>query len=100
MSLFQRLKRAGELLLRLGFRKIVFLGSDSPLIDKPYLKSAFDALERFPLVIGPSRDGDYVLLLKPLFDIDTLRDFRDYLKFKKGILTNLTFRLNLRKKLI
>jgi len=135
----ERLKRAGELLLSLGFERIVFLGGDSPLVDKSYLKSAFDALEKFPLVIGPSRDGGYVLigfnssmkgrlselfddlpfggehllqetlkrfsekeffLLKPLFDIDTLRDFKDYLKSKKGILTNPIFRLNLRKKLI
>jgi len=121
-NLGERLRRAGELLFSLGFEKIVFLGGDSPLIDKPYLKSAFDALEKFPLVIGPSRDGGYVLigfnssmkgrlnelfddlpfggesllqetlkrfskkeylLLKPLFDIDTLRDFRDYLNLKK-----------------
>jgi len=138
-DLGERLKRAGELLLSLGFKKMIFLGGDSPLVDKPYLRSAFDILEKFPLVIGPSRDGGYVLigfnssmkgrlnelfddlpfggenllqetlkrfsekeffLLKTLFDIDTLRDFKDYLKSEKGILTNQTFRLNLRKKLI
>jgi len=138
-NLGERLKRAGELLLSLGFEKVVFLGGDSPLIDKLYLKSAFDVLEKFPLVIGPSRDGGYVLigfnssmkgrlselfdalpferesllqetlkrfsekeylLLKTFFDIDTLRDFEDYLKTEKGILTNLTFRLDLRKKQI
>lgn len=61
-DLGERLKRAGELLLNLGFERVVFIGADCPLLSSEYLLLAFESLKSYPLVIGPSEDGGYVLV--------------------------------------
>lgn len=40
----------------------VLIGTDCPEFDTAYLDSAFDALDRHDLVIGPALDGGYVLI--------------------------------------
>ncbi|REJ65048.1 MAG: glycosyltransferase [Planctomycetota bacterium] len=41
---------------------VVLLGSDSPTLPLHYVVSAFAALQRVPVAIGPSDDGGYYLL--------------------------------------
>lgn len=43
-------------------RHAVLIGSDCPEFSATYLEMAFDALSRHDVVIGPARDGGYVLI--------------------------------------
>ena len=43
-------------------RAAVLIGSDCPEYDAGYIAAAFDALDRHDAVIGPARDGGYVLI--------------------------------------
>lgn len=61
-TLGESLKRAGECLLNIGFKKVVFIGADCPFISVDYLLESFQRLEKYSVVIGPSHDGGYVLL--------------------------------------
>ncbi len=45
-----------------GFSKVVVIGTDCAAITSEILKQAFELLEKYPVVIGPSRDGGYYLL--------------------------------------
>ncbi len=45
-----------------GYHKVVLVGSDSPDLPLSYLQLAFDALDRVPVVLGPSDDGGYYLV--------------------------------------
>ena len=45
-----------------GSRRIVAIGSDSPLIDKEVVHAAFKALETKQCVLGPAVDGGYYLI--------------------------------------
>jgi hypothetical protein len=52
-----------------GNRSVVLIGSDCPFIDRNYLAQAFAALAgATPIVLGPARDGGYVLLGLNRFD--------------------------------
>lgn len=42
--------------------KIVIIGADCPQIDPQRIQSAFDMLDKAPVVIGPSTDGGYYLI--------------------------------------
>lgn len=44
------------------YARVVLVGSDCPQIDRAYLKSAIEALERCDVVLGPAEDGGYVLI--------------------------------------
>ena len=57
-----RLERAfGEIAGRKGDRAVV-IGSDCPDLDAGVIQSAFEALERADLALGPARDGGYYLI--------------------------------------
>jgi rSAM/selenodomain-associated transferase 1 len=43
-------------------RAAVLVGTDCPEYDAAYLENAFEALESHDAVIGPARDGGYVLI--------------------------------------
>ncbi len=45
-----------------GARRVVVVGTDSPWLAAPDVASAFEALERAGLVIGPTEDGGYYLI--------------------------------------
>lgn len=45
-----------------SYEKVVIVGSDCPGVDADYLESAFTALERADMVLGPAEDGGYVLI--------------------------------------
>ncbi len=44
-----------------GARRAVLMGSDIPGLDSGIINLAFNALAKYPLVLGPSRDGGYYL---------------------------------------
>ena len=52
-----------------GFRKVLFIGTDSPLIKVKDLRAAIEGLATCEIVIGPATDGGYYLIgfsaLKP-----------------------------------
>jgi len=45
-----------------GFRKLVFIGTDSPMLLVEDLRAAFQALEEAEVVLGPTTDGGYYLI--------------------------------------
>jgi uncharacterized protein len=45
-----------------GFRKIVFIGTDSPALRIEDLHAAFRALDASEVVLGPATDGGYYLI--------------------------------------
>jgi rSAM/selenodomain-associated transferase 1 len=45
-----------------GFLKVVIIGSDIPDLPAEFLRQAFDKLESFDSVIGPTCDGGYYLI--------------------------------------
>lgn len=57
-----RMERVLERLRSYGHRRVVLIGSDSPTLPPAFLKRAFEALEKRPLVLGPSPDGGYYLI--------------------------------------
>ena len=47
---------------KLGARKIILLGVDSPTLPLSYVEEAFARLDRADLVLGPATDGGYYLV--------------------------------------
>lgn len=45
-----------------GYRKLVFIGTDSPLLAMEDLQTAFQALDESEVVLGPASDGGYYLI--------------------------------------
>ncbi len=45
-----------------GFRKILFIGTDSPLLEQTDVETAVRALDDHKVVIGPATDGGYYLI--------------------------------------
>jgi len=45
-----------------GFNRSIIVGSDSPTLPPAYIEEAFDALQNYSAVIGPSFDGGYYLI--------------------------------------
>ena len=54
-----------------GFERVVLIGSDNPTLPPEIVRAAFDGLDRYELVIGPSADGGYYLvgMRRPYLDI-------------------------------
>ena len=61
-DLGDRLTRAFNHKWNEGFRKIVFIGTDSPTLRKEDLHAAFEALDASEVVLGPATDGGYYLI--------------------------------------
>lgn len=45
-----------------GFRSVVLIGSDSPDLPQEIIEEAFETLESYEAVIGPTYDGGYYLI--------------------------------------
>lgn len=45
-----------------GYKQIVIIGADIPTVSADDIKNAFNALENFDVVLGPSLDGGYWLI--------------------------------------
>jgi hypothetical protein len=72
-DLGERMANALRKKWKAGFRKIVFIGSDCPLIRLEDIRTALQSLSKCEIVIGPATDGGYYLIgfsaLKPfVFD--------------------------------
>ncbi len=61
-DLGERMFNAINLLFKKGYKKVILIGSDSPDLPAVYIKDAFERLNFFKLVIGPSEDGGYYLI--------------------------------------
>src|SRR5262245_6724633 len=61
-DLGERLTRALHQKWNDGFRKLLFIGTDSPLLGIEDLQSAFQALDENEVVLGPASDGGYYLI--------------------------------------
>lgn len=61
-DLGSRLKDALKGAFEEGLSKVVAIGSDSPDLPEAFLREAFDELESYDAVIGPTSDGGYYLI--------------------------------------
>ncbi len=55
-----------------GAERVVLIGSDSPTLPVEWIEQAFEKLQAFDVVVGPSEDGGYYLIgvrgaLPPIF---------------------------------
>lgn len=58
----ERLSNAFTTFRQDGWEKTVVLGGDSPLLPQHYIEEAFEALDRYDVVLGPADDGGYYLI--------------------------------------
>jgi rSAM/selenodomain-associated transferase 1 len=61
-DLGERLSQALHQKWNEGFRKLVFIGTDSPGLQIEDLQAAFHALDQNDVVLGPVTDGGYYLI--------------------------------------
>ncbi|MBD3308960.1 DUF2064 domain-containing protein [candidate division KSB3 bacterium] len=61
-NLGERMGNSFQGAFRLGFERVVLIGSDLPDLPAQYVEMAFERLESYKSVIGPSGDGGYYLL--------------------------------------
>ncbi len=61
-DLGERIFNALNFLFKKGYKSVILIGSDSPDLPTVYIKEAFERLNIFRLVIGPSEDGGYYLI--------------------------------------
>ncbi len=61
-DLGQKMKNAIGSVLRMGYEKVLLMGSDIPQIHPETLQNAFDNLDNKDIVIHPTLDGGYYLI--------------------------------------
>ena len=61
-DLGQKMKNAIGAVLRMGYQKVVLMGTDIPHIHTETIHNAFDNLENKDIVIHPALDGGYYLI--------------------------------------
>lgn len=61
-DLGQKMKNAIGAVLRMGYNKVVLMGTDIPHIHTETIQNAFDNLEHKDIVIHPALDGGYYLI--------------------------------------
>ena len=61
-DLGERMQAAFSLLFEQGYNKVMIIGSDCPHLQAAHIITAFEALERNDIIIGPAMDGGYYLL--------------------------------------
>jgi len=44
------------------YKQCVLIGTDCPVLDAAYINKAFKALQQHDMVLGPAKDGGYVLI--------------------------------------
>ena len=73
----QRMHRALEYVLGMGYDAAVLTGADLPLLKKIHFDSAFEALKEHDVTFGPSADGGYYLvgLKKPSAELFEKQSF-------------------------
>lgn len=61
-DLGQKMKNAIGAVLRMGYEKVVLMGTDIPHIHTETIRNAFDSLDVRDIVIHPALDGGYYLI--------------------------------------
>ena len=61
-DLGQKMKNAIGAVLRMGYDKVVLMGTDIPHIHTETIRNAFDNLDQKDIVIHPALDGGYYLI--------------------------------------
>jgi rSAM/selenodomain-associated transferase 1 len=61
-NLGERLSNALEKKILCGYKKVVFIGTDSPLLGNDIIEEAIEGLGSHDVVIGPAMDGGYYLI--------------------------------------
>jgi rSAM/selenodomain-associated transferase 2/rSAM/selenodomain-associated transferase 1 len=61
-DLGSRMANALGAAFRRGYRPVVLVGTDIPAMTAGHIQTAFQALRRHDIVLGPSRDGGYWLI--------------------------------------
>jgi len=68
-DLGEKMYNAIKWLFSKGYKKISLIGSDSPDLPLTFIIDAFDKLDSYKLIIGPSEDGGYYLIgMNKLYD--------------------------------
>ncbi len=57
-----RIQHAFETVLKLGYRRVLTIGTDSPSLPLAYLEEAAEKLLEYDVVLGPAEDGGYYLI--------------------------------------
>lgn len=58
----EKMLNAVNQLLKMGYNKVILIGSDSPDVPLKIIYEAFDKLDHHDIVVGPSEDGGYYLI--------------------------------------
>lgn len=61
-DLGDRMENAIDKGLKMGYEKVIIIGSDSPDLPPEYIRKGFKMLDLSDMVIGPSADGGYYLI--------------------------------------
>jgi uncharacterized protein len=61
-DLGERMNNAFQEVLKMGFQKVLIIGTDCPELDAKVLTEGARQLDQHDLVIGPANDGGYYLL--------------------------------------
>ena len=61
-DLGERMKNAIGICLRMGYKKVILMGTDIPQIHPETLTDAFENMEKKDIVIHPTFDGGYYLI--------------------------------------
>ena len=61
-DLGQKMKNAIGAVLRMGYEKVVLMGTDIPHIHEETIRNAFQNLDKKDIVIHPAMDGGYYLI--------------------------------------
>ncbi|MGQ9569868.1 MAG: TIGR04282 family arsenosugar biosynthesis glycosyltransferase [Thermodesulfovibrionales bacterium] len=61
-NLGERMYEAIQWLNQKGYKKVSLIGTDTPDLPISFIKMAFQKLDSYELVIGPSEDGGYYLI--------------------------------------
>jgi rSAM/selenodomain-associated transferase 1 len=62
VKLGERMYNAIKWLFHKGYEKVSLVGADSPDLPLSYVSKAFEKLDAYDVVIGPSEDGGYYLI--------------------------------------
>lgn len=61
-GLGERMENSFRKFFEQGYKRIILIGSDIPLLSPEILEDARTALKEYPVVLGPARDGGYYLI--------------------------------------
>jgi len=57
-----KMYNAFDTVFKLGYKKVIIIGTDAPDVSMKIVQSAISVLDNYSVVIGPAKDGGYYLL--------------------------------------